>query len=75
MSFSEDRLRDIASIYTKVPADRVKKINAAKDIFSNIIKQILSESYKKFKIDYDQSDNINIEEVKKYEPPPDEDEF
>ena len=75
LSFSEDRLRHIPSIYTKVPADRVKKINAAKDIFSNIIKQIPSESYKKFKIDYDQSDNINIEEVKKYEPPPDEDEF
>ena len=72
---SEDRLRDIASIYNKVPANRVKKINAAKDIFIYIIKQIPSESYKKFKIDYDQSDNINIEEVKKYEPPPDEDEF
>ena len=75
MSFSEDRLRDIASIYTKVPADRIKKINAAKHIFSNIIKQIPSESYKKFKIDYDESGNINIEEVKKYEHPPDEDEF
>ena len=72
---SEDRLRHIASIYTKVPADRVKKINATKYIFSNIIKQILPESYKKFKIDYDQSDNINIEQVKKYEPPPDEDKF
>ena len=75
LSFSEDRLRHIPSIYTKVPADRVKKINAAKDIFSNIIKQIPPESYKKFKIDYDQSGNINIEEVKKYEPPPDEDKF
>ena len=72
---SEDRLKDIASIYTKILADRAKKIDAAKDIFSNIIKQIPTESYKKFKIDYDQSNNINIEEVKKYEPPPDEDEF
>ena len=72
---SEDRLKDIASIYTKIPAYRVKKIDAVKDIFSNIIKQIPPESYKKFKIDYDQSNNINIEEVKKYEPPPDEDEF
>ena len=52
---SEDRLRDIASIYTKIPADRAKKIAAAKDIFINIIKQIPPESYKKFKIDYDQS--------------------
>ena len=72
---SEDRLKDIASIYTKIPVDRAKKIDAAKDIFSNIIKQIPTESYEKFKIDYDQSNNINIEEVKKYEPPPDEDEF
>ena len=40
-----------------------------------MIKQIPPESYKKIKIDYDQSNNINIEEVKKYEPPPDDDEF
>ena len=72
---SEDRLRDIASIYTKIPADRAKKIAAAKDVFTNIIKQIPPESYKKFKIDYNQSNNINIEEVKKYEPLPDDDEF
>ena len=63
----EDRLRDIASIYTKIPADRAKKIAAAK--------QIPPESYKKSKIDYDQSSNINIEEVKKYELPPNDDEF
>ena len=37
---SEDRLRDIASIYTKISTDRAKKIAAAKDILSNIIKQI-----------------------------------
>ena len=72
---SENRLRDIASIYIKIPADRAKKIAAAKDVFTNIIKQILPESYKKFKIDYDQSNNINIEEVKKYKPPPEDDEF
>ena len=62
---SEDRLRGIASIYTKIPRDRAKKIAAAKGVFSKIIKQIPPESYKKFKIDYDQSNNINIEEVKK----------
>ena len=72
---SEDRLRDIASIYTKIPADRAKKTAAAKDVFTNIIKQIPPESYKKFKIDYNQSNNINIEEVKKYEPLPDDDEL
>ena len=63
----EDRLRNIASIYTKIPADRAKKIAAAK--------QIPPESYKKSKTDYDQSSNINIEEVKKYELPPNDDEF
>ena len=36
----------------------------AKNVFSNIIKQILPESYKKFKIDHDQSNNIDISEVK-----------
>ena len=36
----------------------------AKNVFSNIIKQIPPESYKKFKIDYDQSNNIDISEVK-----------
>ena len=70
---SEDRLRDIAEIYTKVPTDHTKKIDAAKYIFSNIIKQIPPESHKKFKIDYNQSDNIDIEEVKKCEPLPDKD--
>ena len=61
---SEDRLADLPSIYTQIPADRVKKIEATENVFSYIIKQILSESYKKFKIDYDQSNNIDISEVK-----------
>ena len=61
---SEDRLKDLPSIYTKIPGDRTKKIESAKEIFSNIIKQIPPESYKKFKIDYDQSNNIDISEIK-----------
>ena len=48
---SEDRLKDLPSISTQIPADRAKKIEATKNIFSNVIKQILPESYKKFKID------------------------
>ena len=36
----EDRLENLPSIYAKVPADRTKKIESAKEIFSNIIKQI-----------------------------------
>ena len=61
---SEDRLKDLPSIYTQIPADRAKKNEAAKNVFSNIIKQIPPESYKKFKIDYDQWNNIDISEVK-----------
>ena len=61
---SEDRLKELPSIYTKIPADRTKKIESAKEIFSNIIKRIPSESYKKFNIDYDQSNNIDISEIK-----------
>ena len=59
---SEDRLKDIPSIYTKIQIDRAKKIGAAKNVFSNIIKQIPPESYKKLKMD--QSNNININEVR-----------
>ena len=61
---SEDRLKDLPSIYTKVPADRAQKIEAAKNVFSNIIKQIQPESYKRFKIDYDQSNNTDISKMK-----------
>ena len=50
---SEDRLKGLPSIYTQIPADRAKKIEEAESVFSNTIKQIPSESYKKFKIDYD----------------------
>ena len=43
---------------------QLKKIEVAKNVFSNIIKKIPPESYKKFKIDYDQSNDIDISEVK-----------
>ena len=61
---SEDRLKELPSIYSKIPADSTKKIESAKEIFSNIIKRIPPESYEKSKIDYDQSNNINISEMK-----------
>ena len=51
---SEERLKDSPSVFAEIPADRVKGIEAAKDFFSNIIKQTPAESYKKFKIDYDE---------------------
>ena len=60
---SEDRLKELPSIYSKLPVDNHKKNESSKEIFSNIIKGILPESYKKFKIDYDQSNNINISEI------------
>ena len=61
---SEDqRLKEMPSIYSLVPANKIKKIESAKNIFSNIIKNIPPESYKKFEIDYDQSNNINISEI------------
>ena len=61
---SEDRLKGLPSIYTKIPAYVAKKIEVAKNVFSNIIKKIPPESYKKFKVDYDQSNDIDISEVK-----------
>ena len=52
------------SIYSLVPANKKKKkIESAKNIFSNIIKNIPPENYKKFKIDYDQSNDISIREI------------
>ena len=61
---SEDqRLKEMPSIYSLVPANKIKKIESGKNIFSNIIKNIPAESYKKFKIDYDQSYDINISEI------------
>ena len=53
----------MSSIYSLVPANKIKKIESGKNIFSNIIKNIPAESYKKFKIDYDQSYDINISEI------------
>ena len=61
---SEERLKDLPSIYTKISGDCAKKIESAKEIFSNIVKRIPPESYKKLKIDYNQSNNINISEIK-----------
>ena len=69
---SEDRLKDLPSIYKTVPADPHKKTESAKAIFSKITGRIPPESYKKFKIDFDESNNINISETK-YDS--DEDEF
>ena len=60
---SEDRLKETPSIYSLIPANKTKKIESAKNIFSNIIKNIPPESYKKFKLYYDQPNDINISET------------
>ena len=56
-------MKDLPSIYTEIPTDCNKKIQATKDFFSNIIKQVPPESYKKSKIDYDAKNNIIITET------------
>ena len=56
----EEGLKDLPSIFTQIPTDQAKKIEAAKEFFSNIIKQAPPESYKKLKIDYNEKNNINI---------------
>ena len=60
---SDNRLKEMPSIYSLVPANKIKKIESAKNIFSNIIKNIPPEDYKKFKIEYDQSNDISISEI------------
>ena len=48
------------SIYSLLPASKIKKIELAKNILSNIIKNIPQEDYKKFKIEYDQLNDIEF---------------
>ena len=52
---SEERLKELPSIYQTIPADPYNKIESTKEIFSDIIGRIPPESYKKFKIDFDQT--------------------
>ena len=48
----------------KIPADNCNKIESTKEIFSNIIGQIPPENYKKFKINFDSADQIDISQTK-----------
>ena len=59
---SEERLKDLPTIYTQIPTDRAKKTEAAKQVFDKIIKQVPPESFKKFKVNYDEKNNITIHE-------------
>ena len=60
---SEERLKELPSIYQLVSADPYNKIESTKEIFRDIIGRIPPESYKKFKIDFDKPNNINISET------------
>ena len=57
---SEKELKELQGIYTLIPADQTKKIEAAKEVFDKIIKQVLK--HKKFKINYDEENNITVDE-------------
>ena len=50
------------NINALLPTSKLKKIQTAKNIFSNIIKNVPPENYKKFKIEYDPLNNITVDE-------------
>ena len=60
---SEERLIELPIIYQTIPANPYDKNESTKEIFTDIIGRILPESYKKFKIDFDKSNNINISDT------------
>ena len=60
---SEKILKELPSIYTKIPADQTSKIEATKKIFDKIIKQVPDTPKKKINIQYDGKNNsYNIKE-------------
>ena len=50
------------SVNALLLTNKLKKIQTAKNIFSNVIKNVPPENYKKFKIEYDPSNNITVDE-------------
>ena len=59
---SERRLKELPSLYTEISTDQTKKITAAKKFFDKIIKQVPPTPKKRFKIHYNEKDNITIDE-------------
>ena len=57
---SERRLKELPSLYTEISTDQTKKLTAAKNFFDKIIKQVPTPE-KRFKIHYNQKDNITID--------------
>ena len=58
---SERRLKELPSLYTEISTDQTKKITAAKKKNDKIIKQVPQTPEKRFKIHYDEKDNITID--------------
>ena len=54
---SGGRLKELPSIYTEIPTDQSKKIEAAKKVFDKVIKQVPPNN-KKIKINYNEKNNI-----------------
>ena len=59
---SERTLKELPSLDTEISTEQTKKITDAKKNFDKIIKQVLPTPEKRFKIHYDEKDNITIYE-------------
>ena len=57
---SESRLKELRTLYTEISTDQAKKITAAKKK-KKIIKQVPPAPQKRFKIHYDDKNNITID--------------
>ena len=57
-----DETEELPSIFTTIPTDRSKKNRAAQKVFDKVIKQVPSTDRKKFRIIYDETNNITIQE-------------
>ena len=57
-----DEIEELPSVFTTTPTDRSKKIRATQKVFDKAIKQVPSTDCKKFKINYDKTNNITIQE-------------
>ena len=55
-----DEIGELPSIFTTIPTDWSKKIRAVQKVFDKVIKQVPSTDHKKFKINYDETNNITI---------------
>lgn len=54
------------SINTLLPTNKRKSVQSAKKFFSNIIKNVPPEYYKKFKIEYSPQNNLTFEDVDEF---------